>query len=100
VLIRLRVLHPAIAIGTGLVIAFGAPRLLRGEADPAGRFARAATALALLQLGVGLLNVILLAPIWMQIGHLLVADALWVACVLLAAGVLGSDRPVSAAAAA
>jgi heme A synthase len=100
VLIRLRVLHPAIAIGTGLVIAFGAPRLLRGEGDPAGPFARAATALALFQLGVGLLNVILLAPIWMQIGHLLVADALWIACVLLAVGVLRSDRLVSAAAAA
>src|SRR3954451_17696774 len=43
VLIRLRVLHPAIAIGTGLVMAFGAPRLLRGAGDPAGRFARAVT---------------------------------------------------------
>ena len=31
-LIRLRVLHPAIAIGTGVLIAFGAPRLLRDDA--------------------------------------------------------------------
>jgi hypothetical protein len=42
----------------------------------------------------------LLAPIWMQLVHLLVADALWIACVLLSARVLGSDRRVSAAAAA
>jgi heme A synthase len=99
VLIRLRVLHPAIAIGTGLVIAFGAPRLLRGEADPARLAARAATGLALLQLAAGIVNVILLAPIWMQILHLLIADALWIACVLLAARVLAADRRVSAAAA-
>jgi hypothetical protein len=36
----------------------------------------------------------------MQLVHLLVADALWIACVLLAARVLGTDRVVSAAAAA
>jgi heme a synthase len=100
VLIRLRVLHPAIAIGTGLLIAFGAPRLQRGDVDTSGRLAGAAAALAALQLAVGIANVILLAPIWMQLVHLLVADALWIACVLLSARVLGTDRVVRAAAAA
>jgi heme A synthase len=99
-LIRLRVLHPAIAIGTGLLIAFGAPRLPRHDADPSRRLAAGAAALAVVQLGVGIANVILLAPIWMQLVHLLVADALWIACVLLAAEVLGSHRGVSAAAVA
>ena len=42
------------------------------------------SALALLQLGGGLLNVALLAPVWMQIVHLLLADLLWIAFVLLA----------------
>jgi heme A synthase len=96
-LIRLRVLHPAIAIGTGLTIAFGAARLLRGDADPARRLAHAVTSLALLQLALGIVNVILLAPVWMQLVHLLVADALWIACVLLAARVLAAT-PVLAAA--
>ena len=64
------------------------------------KFAGAASSLAVLQLAVGIANVILLAPIWMQLVHLLVADALWIACVLLSARVLGSDRRVSAAAAA
>ena len=97
VLIRLRVLHPAIAIGTALVIAFGASRLLRGDADPARHLVHAASAAALLQLAVGIVNVILLAPIWMQIVHLLVADALWIACVLLAARVLAADVLAAAA---
>jgi heme A synthase len=56
--------------------------------------------MAVLQLAVGIANVVLLAPIWMQLVHLLVADALWIACVLLSAGVLGNRRDVSAAAAA
>jgi heme A synthase len=99
-LIRLRVLHPAIAIGTGLLIAFGAPRLQRGDVDTSGRLAGAAAALAALQLAVGIANVILLAPIWMQLVHLLVGDALWIACVLLSARVLGTNRVVRAAAAA
>jgi heme A synthase len=99
-LIRLRVLHPAIAIGTGLLIAFGAPRLLRDDTDRPRRLAAGAAALAVVQLAVGVANVILLAPMWMQLVHLLVADALWIACVLLAADVLGSHRGVRAAAAA
>ena len=91
-LIRLRVLHPAIAIATGLVIAFGVPRLLRGDADPARPLARVAGGLALLQLAAGVVNVVLLAPVWMQIIHLLLADVLWIACVLLAARVLAAER--------
>ena len=97
ILIRLRVLHPAIAIGTGLLIAFGAPRLLRGDDDPARQLAHAATGFALLQFAVGIANVILLAPIWMQILHLLVADALWITCVLLAGRLLAADSVAAAA---
>jgi heme A synthase len=95
-LIRLRVLHPAVAIATGLAIAFGAPRLLRGDSDPARPFASAASGLALLQLAVGILNVVLLAPVWMQIVHLLIADALWIACVLLVARVFARERVMAA----
>jgi hypothetical protein len=34
---------------------------------------------------VGLLNAALLAPVWLQIVHLLLADLLWIALVLLSA---------------
>jgi heme A synthase len=94
-LIRLRVLHPAIAIGTALLVAFGAVRLLRDERDAARPFARAAAVLACVQLGAGFVNVILLAPVWMQLVHLLLADLLWIACVLLGARVLAEERAVA-----
>jgi heme A synthase len=95
-LIRLRVLHPAIAVGTGLLVIFGASRLLAGDGDPARPLARAAGVIALVQLAAGFINVMLLAPVWMQILHLLLADLLWIACVLLAARVLARDRTMAA----
>jgi hypothetical protein len=39
----------------------------------------------LLQIGAGAVNVLLLAPVWMQITHLFIADSLWIALVLLSA---------------
>jgi heme A synthase len=45
------------------------------------------------QLGVGLLNVVLLAPTWMQMVHLLVADAVWIAYVLMGALALADAEP-------
>jgi cytochrome c oxidase assembly protein subunit 15 len=34
---------------------------------------------------LGLLDVVLLAPLWVQVAHLLAADSLWVALVVLTA---------------
>jgi hypothetical protein len=36
----------------------------------------------------GVVNVLLLAPVWMQIVHLLLADVLWITLVLLSAATL------------
>jgi heme A synthase len=97
VLIRLRVLHPALAIGTALLIVVFA-RMPLSEADRRGR--RAARAVAVLmaaQIGAGFLNVVLLAPVWMQLAHLLLADALWIAFVLFAISALAERPGVSAA---
>ena len=47
--------------------------------------------LAILQVGVGLLNLLLLAPIAMQLVHLFLADALWIALVLLGNEVLSQE---------
>ena len=50
------------------------------------------------QFVVGLLNVWLLAPVWMQLVHLLMADSVWIALVLLCASLLRSDHaPIRAA---
>jgi heme A synthase len=39
--------------------------------------------LFLVQLGVGMTNVLFLAPVWLQIAHLLVAAVLWVLLVVV-----------------
>jgi cytochrome c oxidase assembly protein subunit 15 len=44
--------------------------------------------LLVFQFGLGLADVLLLAPVWMQIVHLLGADLYWVALVTLAAKVV------------
>jgi heme A synthase len=84
-LVQLRVAHPILALAGVLLVAFGASRILQTTADaPVRRLAWTVSSLALSQLAVGLLNVVLLAPVWLQIVHLLLADVLWIAFVLLA----------------
>lgn len=95
-LIRLRVLHPVLAVGAALVVIASASRLSRSAGPRAGWLARMVTALVIVQAGLGLLNVILLAPVWLQLTHLLVADGIWIGIVLLGATAL-SDWPRAAA---
>ena len=92
VLIRLRVLHPALAVAAALALIASGRRLADGQGGTARRFARGLSALAMLQISLGLLNVILLAPIWLQLLHLLVADAVWISLILLGVTVLGEPK--------
>ncbi len=85
VFLRLRVLHPFLALATGAVVFATASVVRVAKPEPRVRtFSRALTLLFALQFGVGLANVTLLAPIGMQIVHLLMADATWIALVLMA----------------
>jgi len=95
ILLRLRALHPVIAVTVGVLLMFAAPRLAADDDGLAERLGRKVLLLASVQLLGGLLNVLLLAPVWMQIVHLLVADLLWIAFVLLGARVL-QDVPGAA----
>ena len=98
VLVRLRILHPLLAGAGTLAVAFAAARALQSTEEPVvRRWAWAAALLALVQMGAGLLNLVLLAPVWMQIVHLLLADAVWIALVLLAARTLTLAPPVVSA---
>jgi heme A synthase len=81
-LVRLRVHHPWIAVVAGLGLVVWAQRTRPRHDDLAGP-ARAVTTLVTVQLAVGATNVLLLAPAWLQLVHLLLADALWIALVLL-----------------
>jgi heme A synthase len=91
-LVQLRVAHPFLALAGVLVLAVVCARALRSADDPSvRRTAWTLAGLSLAQVGLGVLNLALLAPIWLQLAHLLLADALWIVLVLLAARVL--SRP-------
>ncbi len=84
-LLRLRLAHPILAIVAAGFLAYAAWRVLRGHPPVvASRLALAVLMLTVTQLLAGAVNVALLAPIAMQIAHLLLADALWIALVFLA----------------
>ncbi len=79
-LIRLRVLHPLLAIaGTTSLLAVA---WLTHETRAAS-FARGLAALVVLQIACGLINVILQAPVWLQLVHLLLADLVWLTLVVV-----------------
>ncbi len=85
-LVRLRVLHPFIAAGLGLYLGPLSWSLMRGDPDAVTR-RLAATVLSMLcmQLALGALNVFLLAPVWLQLTHLLFSTLIWIALVILGA---------------
>jgi heme A synthase len=88
-LLRLRVIHPILAVGTA-VLAIGVALWLRRARPNAGvRWLAPRAALLLgLQVALGAVNVLLLAPLWMQMVHLLVTDLIWISLVLLGASAL------------
>jgi heme A synthase len=97
-LIRLRIFHPVLAVIVALAIASVAPRLAKGRGEFARRAANMTRSLVVVQVGLGLLNIVLLAPVWLQLLHLLVADGIWIAFVLLSAEALAETSPTIAAA--
>src|SRR5215471_1965371 len=75
--LRLRFLHPAAAIITACYVLWVIFRSASGR-NRLSRTAIGLISLVFLQIAVGLANVLLLAPLWMQIVHLFVADVLWI----------------------
>jgi heme A synthase len=82
-LLRLRIFHPVIAVAAALFTWWMLGGVLRLKPPAAGRRAAlAAMALVLVQLIAGAVNVVLLAPVWMQLVHLFLANLLWLALVV------------------
>jgi heme a synthase len=80
---HLRFLHPVTAVIAGLFICW---LLLRSVPRPQERKLAVGVLLLLaLQCVLGVADVVLLTPLWLQITHLFVADLLWITLVLLAA---------------
>jgi cytochrome c oxidase assembly protein subunit 15 len=80
-LIKMRWLHPAAAVvGLGCAVWL--------SCRPRSRLGRTVLALIAAQCVLGTADVLLLAPTWMQVLHLLGADLYWIALVAVCAGVL------------
>jgi heme a synthase len=84
-LLRLRVLHPALAVLAACYFVTLSIFVIRSKQNTvAAKLAVGVLILVFTQLCAGTLNLVLLAPVWMQILHLLLADSLWIGLVLLA----------------
>lgn len=85
-LIKLQALHPLIATSVGLylVLITGLLNHLRPDAK-VKKALQYALSIYGLQIALGLVNIALKAPVWMQMIHLVLADCLWIAVVFAAA---------------
>ena len=83
VLLRLRLLHPVVAVMASIYVLW----LLKsfwGKQDHSW-WPVVLTVALMAQFALGGLNVILLAPVWLQLTHLLVAEVFWILLVLASA---------------
>jgi len=91
---RLRIVHPAVAIATALYVVLAGVAVRRMRPGPmTARLSRRLVALFAAQVMVGAFNVALLAPVWMQLVHLLVADVVWITLVCATAAALAEPAP-------
>lgn len=93
-LVRLRIYHPIVAVVTGLYLAlFGLVVYGLSTTKLTRRLALGMVILFGVQILAGLINLILLAPVTMQIIHLFLADLAWLNLVLLSANLLAKNPP-------
>ena len=91
-LVRLRTIHPIIAVITAGYLLALARRYLAWDSRPTSALARLLATLVVVQLLAGVINLALSAPLAMQLIHLLLADALWIVLVLVAVNVLAAHQ--------
>ncbi len=92
-LVRWRWTHPSIAVVAGVLLGWA---IVRGWRSIQGENRSLSASIAILLAGqyvLGLLDVVLLAPVWLQVMHLLGADLLWAALVVLAARITLVPNP-------
>ena len=95
-LLRLRMLHPPLAVVAALLVSAAARRASEVPGVRLGWAAGAAIALILAQVLAGLVNLALLAPTGLQLLHLGLADLAWIALVVVAARVLWPEPGAAA----
>lgn len=96
ILLRLRLLHPITAILTSVLLIFLTGWLTKasGKDRSVVRWSNILSLLFLAQIAFGAATLLTLAPIVMQLGHLLFADAIWISYVLFSANFLSSQSVI------
>ena len=94
-LLRLRIIHPVVAVAGGMFIGWIATRFAMSPSQSTRRLAGTVIFVVLSQVFIGIANVFLLTPLGMQVVHLMVADVLWIVFVLLAASALSREMSSS-----
>ncbi len=95
-LVRLRIIHPVVAVvAAGIVYGVGAWAREHTRDPRTPRLARGMQHAVLAQVVVGVVNIGLAAPGWMQLVHLLLAQVVWIAAVLTMASAWAGARPSS-----
>jgi heme A synthase len=88
-LLQLRVYHPLVAFLVAVLLMANVHLAFRRPVgEGTRRLALLALAFFLVQFGLGITNLLLLAPVWLQILHLAAADLLWISTVLFASSMI------------
>lgn len=96
-LVHLRVYHPLIAILVGLYIILMVVEVRDRAGNPlTHRLGSLLVAAVLIQWSLGLVNYLLLVPLWAQLCHLFMADVVWMTLVVFSAAMLGEPGYESA----
>lgn len=92
-LVAMRPIHPMVAVAGGVYLSIVGIWVLNHRPHTAvARLVIALIALLVVQLLAGALNVVLKAPVWMQLVHLFLSDMIWVVLVLLSAVALAAEQ--------
>src|SRR5690554_1792962 len=93
-LVRLRIFHPVIAVVAALYLMIVSWVVKLREPSPSAvLWANVLLGLVIGQTMIGVFNVLLSAPGWVQLVHLLVAQVLWIATLFLTSSLLSPRAP-------
>lgn len=93
VLLKLRISHPILSVLSIVYLIFLAGVLRKRSSDDTrvSRWSNVVSILLVAQLAFGALTLLTLGPIVMQVGHLLLADLIWISFVILTANFLARE---------
>jgi cytochrome c oxidase assembly protein subunit 15 len=91
VILRLRLSHPILSILVAVYVIFVSGYLKQSGDRAVAKWSKWLSILVLVQIAFGVATLLTLGPIVMQLGHLLLADLIWIVFVLFAASSLSLE---------